>query len=327
MMDKATALKQIKESIKAGEITKKELLSVYLEAEQESRGALTQNQKRLSNILYFIGGGIVFLGICIFVGQNWRSLNGVTKILSTLGAAIAMYVSALLVNQHKNLQRVSESFYFLSALIAPLGIFVTMDLAGFRVNTAGYHSVVAAIVLVTYLVSYLADRKTIFLIFSIIFGTWLFFSLTTFLIGGRSFQNWDFVKYRWLTCGLSYMCLACHYQETKQHGISSWLYGSGIFSFLTAAFMLAGWVSHKNIFWEIVFPGLSFGAVFLSIYLRVKSFLVIGTMYLMFYILRITGEYFSRSVGWPLALIFAGFALIGIGYLAVYLHKRYMNVI
>jgi len=79
------------------------------------------------------------------------------------------------------------------------------------------------------------------------------------------------------------------------------------------------------VFWELVFPGLSFGILFLSVYLKTRSFLIFGTLYLMFYILKITNEYFTSGFGWALSLIILGFALIGIGYFAFYLNKKYIS--
>jgi hypothetical protein len=43
------------------------------------------------------------------------------------------------------------------------------------------------------------------------------------------------------------------------------------------------------------------------------------------YILKITGEYFADSLSWPVALMVAGFALIGVGYFTFYLRKKYFS--
>lgn len=40
------------------------------------------------------------------------------------------------------------------------------------------------------------------------------------------------------------------------------------------------------------------------------------------YILKITSEYFADSLGWPLALMIAGFGMIGVGYLTVYIKRK-----
>ena len=46
---------------------------------------------------------------------------------------------------------------------------------------------------------------------------------------------------------------------------------------------------------------------------------------LMAYILKITSEYFSSGLGWPLALILAGLAMIGVGYMSISIKKKYLS--
>ena len=50
-----------------------------------------------------------------------------------------------------------------------------------------------------------------------------------------------------------------------------------------------------------------------------------SSMYLMAYILKITAEYFTDSLGWPLALVLTGLALIAIGYLHFNLKSKYLS--
>jgi hypothetical protein len=106
--------------------------------------------------------------------------------------------------------------------------------------------------------------------------------------------------------------------------LSGALYGFGIIAFLGAALGLGGWAPDANAFWEVGFAGLVFGTIFMSVYLKSKVLLTFGSIFLMGYIIKITGEYFSNSLGWPTALILAGLALIGVGYYTVRLNKKYL---
>jgi hypothetical protein len=45
----------------------------------------------------------------------------------------------------------------------------------------------------------------------------------------------------------------------------------------------------------------------------------------MIYILKITHEYFSKDLGWPLALVLVGFFMIAIGYFSFYLNRKYLS--
>ena len=125
--------------------------------------------------------------------------------------------------------------------------------------------------------------------------------------------------------GLSYLFLGYSFADSEKKSLSPWLYGFGVVAFLTAALCLGGYSPKQNVFWELIFPGLAFGVIFLSVYLRVKSFLVFGSMYLMMYIMKITQEYFTSGFGWALSLIVVGFAVMGIGYFAFYLNKKYIS--
>ncbi|MDD5584879.1 MAG: hypothetical protein PHV55_07490, partial [Candidatus Omnitrophica bacterium] len=186
--------------------------------------------------------------------------------------------------------------------------------------------VLAGILFIAYGLSYLVFKKNIFTIFNIIFGTWLFFSLTDLFVGKSSYLPLrHFNEYRVLATGLSYMLLGYHFSRVQRNVLSKWLYAIGTLGFLGAALALGGWTPKQNIFWEMLFPGLCFGIIFLSIYLKSKSFLVFGSLYLIGYFLKITAEYFAQNLGWPLALILMGLALVFIGYFSFYLNRKYLS--
>ncbi len=323
-MDKENVLKEVGALIRSGRLSKKELMEIYNKSIGSDKDDALSKQSKISDILYFLGGAVVVLGICIFVGTNWGNLNSFTKVLVTLGSSAMMYIAGALLGNDKKLRRVCDAFYFIAGLAGPLGIFVTMDVFGMDIDSAGSHTFVAAIVFSVNALSYYINRRNVFFMFSVLLGSWLFFALTTFLIGGRPFDNWDFIKYRWLMAGLAHMFLGYALVDTDKKVLTPRLYSVGVIEFLTAAFVLGGWSVHQNMFWELMFPGLAFGVIFLSVYLKEKVFLSCGTLYLMVYILKITNEYFASGFGWALSLIVVGFALIGIGYYAFHINKKYI---
>jgi hypothetical protein len=158
-------------------------------------------------------------------------------------------------------------------------------------------------------------------------GTWFFYSVTGWLMSDTLVtDDLEFFEYRALVSGLSYILLAQYFSSTEIYkSLVGFLYGFGIFVFLGAALALGGWDPDQNIFWELVFPILVFGSLFLSVVIKRTSFLTFGTIYLMIYILKITGEYFSTGLGWPLALVCAGFMLIGTGYASFYVKRKFLN--
>ncbi|MGH2611719.1 MAG: hypothetical protein ACRDFB_01560, partial [Rhabdochlamydiaceae bacterium] len=136
----------------------------------------------------------------------------------------------------------------------------------------------------------------------------------------------DFYEYRVLFVGLSYLFLGYYLSSTLQRDLAGALYGFGSLFFLGAALSLGGFKPSQNIFWELIFPGLVFVILYLSVHLKSKAFLTFGTLFVMIYILKITGEYFSGTLGWPISLMFCGVALIGVGYYAFSLNKKYLSV-
>jgi hypothetical protein len=88
--------------------------------------------------------------------------------------------------------------------------------------------------------------------------------------------------------------------------------------------MLSSGNGSNNLLWEILFPLFSFISVILSIFLKSKTFLTFGTLFLLIDIVKLSNNYFSQSLGWPLALIMAGLGMISVTYLAIRLKIRYL---
>lgn len=326
-MQKEEVLRQIRSLASKHIITIDEVTAAYEEGIRAGvdTDITVTRQATISDILYYIGGAIVFLGISVLIWQHWSALNNATKILATLGSGVASYIVGVFLSRNERLEAASRAFYFISALVSPLGLYVTFDIAGFQVSRYGIQSLISGILLATYLLSYIVYRKTVFTIFNVIFGTWLFFSFTSYLVGSNPYFTWKFFAYRVLCTGLMYLLLGHYFAQVRQRALTGALYGFGIFFFLGAALVLGGWNPDQSVFWELVFPGLVFGVMFLSIQLRSKSFLTFGSIYLIAYILKITAEYFSKSLGWPLALVLTGLALIAVGYLHFNLKGKYFS--
>lgn len=325
MATKEEVLQLIKELAGQNSIKKDEILTAFNEGAYPA-GSAMRKKLGMAEILYYIGGAIVFLGIAIFVTQNWSTLNTPTRILSTLGASVAAYFAALFLGVNGKTENVSLAFHLIAALVMPIGLSITFYEAGFDINGTGMQSLVSVILFAVYLLSFIAFRKSIFILFSIIFGTWLFFSFTAFLVTGANSLSWinDFYSYRVMAVGVAYILLGYYFSNTDKRSLSGFLYSFGILGFLGSAMALQGWQPDQKSFWEIIYPVLIFVTLFLSVYLKSKSFLTFGTIFLMAYIIKITSEYFSDSMGWPLSLVLIGFLLIASGYLFIYIKNKYM---
>lgn len=281
----------------------------------------------IAEILYYLGGGIVVLGIGIFLSDHWDELSHFTRILSTLGAGLVAYIAGVALSQQGSRSDWGQAFHLIAALVLPIGLFVTLDEFGTDVSGYGVASLVYAALLALYLFSYRMFQKVLFMLFSIVFGSLLFVNVTDWLADGTAlFDSGDFVSYQFLVMGLVYLLLGYNFVGKAESALTKYLYAFGVLFFLGAALALGGWSPDQNWFWEIIFPGLALGTIFLSLPLRSRSFLILGSVFLIAYILKITGEYFTDSLGWPFALVLAGFALIGVGALFVRLNNRYKTL-
>ena len=326
MATKEEVLQYIKTLAEQKIVTKDELDLAYDSGSGIKTDVVLTRKLGISEILYYIGGAVVFLGIAILLAQNWSTLGFGTKVLATLGAGVASYFVGVLFSRDERTETAGSAFYLISALVIPMGLYVVFDNAGFDASSYGSQSLISGILFGMYMLSYVVFRKNVFTLFSILFGTWLFFSLTSFMVGGSPyFDDWKFYEYRVLVAGITYMLIGYAFSKNERASLSNFLYGFGILGFLGSALALGGWEPNQNVFWELIYPGLIFGALFLSVHIKSKSFLTWGTLCLIVYILKITSEYFSSCLGWPLALVIAGLSMIGVGYMSLSLKKKYLS--
>lgn len=327
MVTKEEALEFIKTISEQKVVSKEEMDAAFELASGGQKDVVSKKRLGIAQILYYIGGIIVFLGISIFLGQNWSMLNFAAKVLATIGSGIAAYIIGLLFSRDKNLETVSSAFYLIFSLVTPVGLWVVLDNAGFDVASYGFQSLICAIMLGVCLISFFVLKKNVFALFSILFGTWLFFSLTSFMVEGNLyFNDWKFYLYRILAVGITYILLGYSFTKNKELvSFQGFLYGFGIFGFLAAALSLGGMEPEQNLFWELIYPVLIFATLFLSVHIKSKAFLVWGALFLMAYIFKITAEYFSDSLGWPLALVIAGLGMIGVGYMSLLIKNKYFS--
>jgi len=328
MSTKEEALEYIRSLGQEGSVSRTEVVAAYDSGAGVSSPVpvdALHKKTSMAELLYYIGGGIVVIGIAIFLGQNWEMLSFPTKVLATLGSGVAAYVVGVLFSRRESTEKVGAAFHLIGALVLPVGLWVVFENSGLNDNGSGIQTWMSAILFVVYLASYVLMRKTVLALFSVLFGTWLFFSVTSLMMGANAYANdFEFLEYRVLVAGITYMLLGYSFSKSSLAPLKGFLFGFGILGFLGAALVLGGWTPNQNVFWELIFPLLAFGTLFLGVHLRTTSFLTFGTLFLMAYIIKITSEYFSDSLGWPLALVIAGLGMIAVGFLSFKLRSKYM---
>lgn len=323
-MKKTELLAEVTKAAKAGKLSESELLGAFHTGKATNEKPVA-HKLNIINILYALGGLIVVIGIVLFFQQQWDTLSSSAKILVTLGSGIAAYLAGIFLTRAEGFTGVATSFFLIFALVSPFGIFITLDTMQYDSPVLGYENIIFTLMTCWVVASFLLLRLPIFRVFSVIFGSFLFFSATGALLErnpaidiGKAFE------YRFLFLGISYGLLAYAW-STFAPTLSKWMYALGTAMFLGAALALGGYAPSANKAWEIIYVGLNFGVLFLSVALKSRAMLVIGSLYVMGYIVKITAEYFSDSLGWPIALVIAGFALIAVGYGTFRINQRYIK--
>jgi hypothetical protein len=321
-VDKVTLLEAVRDLAAAGELTEAEVIAAVREAGDTGAAEVAERSGRYSKLLYFVGGGVIFIGIVAFIAQVWDDLGPIMHVVVTLGAGLAAFTTGVLLSWHGRLGAAGPAFFLIAALLLPLGMAVTLDEAGLDPERLSLQSLMALVLTGAFLAVYRLFRSSSLLVYAIVFATWAFFAISGFMVGpDPRFAGKEFFEYRILTAGLAFMVLGWAFSGTERDGLSGPLYAFGSLAFLGSALALGGWKPSQSTFWELVFPGLAFGVLYLSVHVRSKALLTFGSLFLGAYLAKITGEYFSDSMGWPLALIVLGLLLMGVGFLTYRLKR------
>jgi hypothetical protein len=321
-VDKVTLLAAVRDLAAAGELTEAEVIAAVRDAADRRAAEIAARSGRYSKLLYFVGGGVIFIGIVAFLAQAWDELGAVMHVVVTLGAGLAAFAAGVLLSWHGRLGAAGPAFFLIAALVLPLGLAVTLDEAGLDPERLGLQSLMALLLLASFLAVYRFFRSSSLLVYAIVYATWAFFAITGFVAGSDPrFAGREFFEYRTLAVGLAFMALGWAFSATERDGLSGPLYAFGSLAFLGSALALSGWKPSQNAFWELAFPGLVFVVLYLSVHLRSRALLTFGSLFLGAYLAKITGEYFSDSMGWPLALIVLGLLLMGVGFLTYRLKR------
>lgn len=326
-MNKTELLAEVSQLVKSGELTQTEVLAAFNGAPQlpDEQAARHLN---LSEILYYIGGAIVFVGICVLCYQNWDNFSSFLRIFVTLGSCLIAFLVAALFYRYENLRKPAQAFFLLFGMLAPLAVSVTLKEAGYDLSVNILEVLIYAMLTAVFFgIFWYFKQQIILLFFSIAFSTALFHFLIVWLVADNlSYSDYSKIwQYQFLVIGLGYMLVSRYLLQTSQKALVGVLNGFGSLFFLGSALALGGWQPDQNAFWELIYPLLVFGIIFLSVYAKSKSFLTFGTIFLIVYIFKLTGEYFTSGLGWPLALVLAGLLIMLVGYYAVRINKKYLS--
>lgn len=317
-------LSELSVLVKNGLVTREQVLRVIGEEVEKPTPQPLSQKINLQRIMYYIGGFIVLLGIVIFIAQFWDTMGQVAKAVLALGSAVSAYALGYYFYNNTQSKDFGHAFLVISAALFPLGVGTSLDTIGVSATKSEGASINAAVLFIIFYISYAFLRAAIFLPFSIIAASAFYYSFAFFLLKNTG-PPLHFYEYQTLGLGMAYLMLGYYFSQTNRTFMTGLLYFFGLVMALGTTLALQGFLPKINVFWQLIYPFLLIATFWGSIRLQNKVFLIMATVFTFGEILKITAEYFSKSVGWPVALIIAGLVIMGIGYMSFELNKKFLR--
>ncbi len=330
-MDKQQVISLIKEKLTTGMISKDDILNL-LNINTQSNLSPPEDEpahqsKNLISTFYAIGAIIALAGVGVLIAQNWEDIGFLGRILVTLGISLVTYIFAFILKNPEQ-RTLSQIFFTISAALAPLGSFVLLREANINI-TLNAQASVALVLFVVFGSAFLISRKNILFLIIIAFASWTYYAFLLKIFDFNLLENLDVLKWASMLAGASYIFISYGYKkisvpldnsdEKEKKAINGILYTFGSLTILTAGIFIGGT-------FDLFYILLIFAAFYGSVYLKSRSMLSLGALFLMAHIIKLTSRYFVDSIGWPLALIVIGFLVIGVGYMTYSLNRRFISV-
>lgn len=330
-MDRNQVIEFIRRQLEAGVITSEDLKQI-LGPGAATQGASFMPQpavppaahkgpRDMTQILYVIGAIIAIVGVGILIAQNWEEIGMLGRILATAGIALTTYVAGMLLRAPEQ-NRIAQIMFIIATALSPLGAYVLIDEAGgdFSLTT---QTIVALALMTTYASAWFATKRNILILIVIGFASWAYYAFLINILESNLFDEIAIIKWASMLLAASYIFMGYgfnmvtdHLQREDNKAIQRVLYAFGTLGLLSFGITIGG-------AFDLFYILLLFAAFYGSIFLKSRSMLVLGSLFLMGHIGKLTAEYFVDSIGWPVALILIGFIVIGIGYFTFTLNKRF----
>ncbi len=164
----------------------------------------------IRTVLYFIGGGVVVMGIVALIAQMWNDLGSVTRVVVSLGSGIAAFTAGVLLSRRQWLGAAGPGI--LSHRRPGAALRAGRDPGRGRIagrSALQWQSLISVVLMGAFPAAYLLFRSNSLLLYAIGFATWAFFAITGWIAGPNpGFDGFAFFEYRALAVGLSYLLLA-----------------------------------------------------------------------------------------------------------------------
>ena len=264
----------------------------------------------LSKLLGYIGGIFVFAGIGVFISMYWDDFGSAARVIVTLGVGLMALIMGLVCLSDKRYDKAATPLFIISSILQPMGILVMLQ--EYSSGGDARHGLIfmSAYMLIQQGALFWAKRLSVLAFSAILFGCILIANLL-------DVWNWD-GEMIGMIIGVSLICIAYALQKSKNLAIAPFWYFVGGIILMWSVFEVV-----KNTALELLYLGLSALIIFISTHVCSRALLGVGTLAMLLYIGYYTAKHFANTLGWPIALVIIGIALISISSLAVRLNNKY----
>lgn len=322
-MNKEQLLNELSLKISTGEISREEIQSKFgIPSPAYKVSEVPQSESRhmsINKILYLIGAAIVVIGIVIFVGQIWEEIGSVGRILVTLGLGFVFAVMGSMMLSSKPEDKIGQVFHAIGGVLIPGGSMVL--LYELQIDGAWPMAIAFGSVAVFYFLLNIVQKNVVLTLFTIANGTTFIYLMFNAILGDAFYKHDDLYAYLTMVLGVSYLMLGYSFKDTWNSRLKESLYSIGSLGILGSAYTRV----FDSVGWQFFFFVLVLGGIYLSVFLKNRSILILSTVFLVAHVSYITSEYFANSLGWPLSLILLGMVFIGLGYMSININKKYIS--
>lgn len=309
MSSKEDVLQDIVSLARGNSITLQEIATALQAPQQQAQ---KEPSTVLSKLFGYIGGIFVFAGIGVFISMYWDDFGSAARVIVTLGTGLIAFVMGLVCLTDKKYERAATPLFLMASVLQPTGILVMLQEYSSGGDARHGLMFMAIYMLIQQGATFLAKGRTVLAFSAILFGCIFFANL--FDVWGMDEELIGMVM------GASLLCIAYALNQSRHVAIAPFWYFVGAVILLFSLFDAV-----KNTPFELAYLGLSALMIFLSTYVRSRTLLLVGTMSMLLYIGYYTAKHFANTVGWPIALVMIGIALIALSSLAVRLNNKYIK--
>jgi len=233
-------------------------------------------------------------------------------VIVTLGTGLVVFIMGLVCLTDKRYQKAATSLFLIASILQPMGILVMLQ--EYSSGGDARHGMIfmSGYMLIQQGAIFWAKRRTVLAFSTILFSIILFANL---------FDLWNLdEELIGVVIGISLLCVAYALQQSRHAVIAPFWYFIGAILLMWSVFDAV-----QNTPYELIYLGLSALLIFLSTYVRSRTLLLVGTLSMLIYIGYYTAKHFANAVGWPIALVMIGIALIALSSLAVRLNNKYIK--